>query len=549
MLSQLIISNIAVIEHCEVNMDGEFNVLTGETGAGKSLIIDSLNMVLGERGNRELIRHTAKKAKVEALFYLDGDALKGVSELVDDIREGELVLSRELYDDGRNVCKINGSLVTVATLREVGAQIVNIHGQHDGQKLLMQVNHIDYIDKFAKNDDILAEYENLYKEKRRLEKQLSEITTGEFERKQRLELLRYWVNEISDAALTAGEDEELSERRDKMRNFEKLRNCVSNAYDALYAGEGAVYEGLSGASASVDTASGYDKDLKPLAEELKDALYKIEDVSRELSSYSDSLEFDPYELEEITDRLDLIFRLKSKYGQTIEEILEHQEKCEREISLLENSEESAETIKIKLGEIDVNIKKTAAKLTESRKIAAEKMCKSVCRELAELDMEKVRFAVDISETDYSPNGRDRVEFTVSTNPAEPMKPLQKIASGGEMSRICLALKTVLSDADTVPTLVFDEIDTGVSGRAAQKIGEKMRKLGKKKQVIAITHLPQIAALGDKHYLIGKNDFSTSVTLLDRESRITEVARIISGEQITLAAKKAAEEMLDKTSVI
>lgn len=549
MLSQLIISNIAVIEHCEVNMSRDFNVLTGETGAGKSLIIDSLNMVLGERGNRELIRHGAKSAKVEALFYLEGDALKAVSELVDGIEGGELILCRELFEDGRNVCKINGSLATVASLREVGKLIVNIHGQHDGQKLLSQANHIEYLDNFAKNNNISDKYKKIYDEKRSLEKQLSEITTGELERQQRLDILKHWSNEIENAALREGEDEELTDKRDKMRNSEKLRSAVSAAYQMLYASDGAAFERLSEASVNLENASGYDKDLEPLSEEIKDALYKIEDASRELSSYCDSLEYDPSELENITDRLDLIFRLKSKYGQSIGEILEYQKKCEEEIAFLENAEQNASDIQKRLSEIEKEIKTAADNLTKTRKSAAKNIRDAVQNELSDLDMQKVKFDIDIEEIPYSQNGCDRVEFMVSTNPTEPLKPLQKIASGGEMSRICLALKTVLSDEDTVPTLVFDEIDTGVSGRAAQKIGEKMKKLGAKKQVIAITHLPQIASLAGSHYLIRKDDFLTSVTLLERKSRIDEIARIISGNDITETAKSAAEEMLDKASVV
>ncbi|MBQ7718710.1 MAG: DNA repair protein RecN [Clostridia bacterium] len=549
MLSQIVISNIAVIEHCEVNMNKSFNVLTGETGAGKSLIIDSLNMVLGERGNRELIRHGAKSAKVEALFYLEGDALNAVSETVDGIEGGELLLCRELFDDGRNVCKINGSLATVATLREVGKLIVNIHGQHDGQKLLNQANHIDYLDKYAKNTEISDKYKKLYDEKRNLEKQLAEITTGELERQQRLDILKHWSNEIETAALREGEDEELTDKRDKMRNYEKLRSAVIAAYEALYASDGAAFERLSDASSNIEAASSYDRELEPLSEEVKDALYKIEDASRELSAYCDSMEYDPSELEYITDRLDLIFRLKSKYGQSIGEILEYQKKCDEEIAFLENAEENASEIQKCLDIIEGEIKKAAEELTKTRQNAAQNICKAVQNELSDLDMQKVKFDINIEEIQYSPNGCDRVEFMISTNPSEPLKPLHKIASGGEMSRICLALKTVLSDEDTVPTLVFDEIDTGVSGRAAQRIGEKMKKLGAKKQIISITHLPQIASLADSHYLIQKNDFSTTVTLLERSSRIDEIARIISGSDITETAKSAAEEMLDKASVV
>lgn len=549
MLSQLAISNIAVIKKCEFMLSGGLNVLTGETGAGKSLIIDSLNLILGERGNRELIRHGEKKARVEALFFLCDEEKKLLEKEVGEFDGNEFIVSREIYEDGRNVCKINGEMSTVSGLREIGHALLNIHGQNDGQKLLNRANHMEFVDGYADNGDILDEYKKLYSECKEIKKKIESLHSDESEKLKRLDMIKFWLSEIDDAKLSAGEEEELSARLKIIKNSEKLKQNIMSAQNALYGGEVSVYSLLSDAVRNIQTASECDETLSEKNEILSDALYKIEDIARELSYYGDRMDFEEGELAEIEERLYLIQKLKSKYGQSEEEILEYADALRGEIEDIEFSDEKEKKFNCELEKVEEKLQKCADKLTKKRKAAADEISKGVCEELKFLDMEKVQFSVLVEKGSMTGNGQDKIEFFVSTNPAEPLKPLVNIASGGEMSRICLAIKTVLADADVVSALIFDEIDTGVSGRAAGKIGEKLKLLGDKKQVICITHLPQIAAAADSHYLIEKNfdndTFNTDVRLLEREERICEIARIISGDSITESAKKTAEEMIGK----
>lgn len=547
MLSQLIISNIAVISKCDIMLSGGFNVLTGETGAGKSLIIDSLNLVTGERGSREKIRHGEKKAKVEALFLLS-DAEKQLIESEVGFFEGnEFVISREIFDDGRNVCKINGEMATVAGLKNIGHMLLNIHGQNDGQKLLSKSNHIEFVDSFAENGGLLAEYKNIYAKIKEAEKELESLKCDESEKLRKMDSIRFWLDEIDGADLVDGEEEELSAKLKIIKNAEKIKMSVMGAYDALYGGEVNACALLSGAANLLSDAAGCDEEISKKMDELSEILYRAEDIARDISSYGSGLEFDEGELAAAEERLYIISKLKTKYGNSIGEILSYADKLREELRAIEFSgEREAELLK-EMEKLRSELSKCADALSAKRNSAAEKIERGVNEELKFLDMEKVKFGIVINKTDFTQNGTDSIEFMVSTNPAEDMKPLVNIASGGEMSRICLAIKTVLSDADGVGTLIFDEIDTGVSGRAAGKIGEKLLSLGDKKQVICITHLPQIAALGQSHYLIEKSfeddSFKTNVHILDREERILEVARIISGDNIGESAKKAAEEMI------
>ncbi len=547
MLSQLIISNIAVISKSELSLSEGFNVLTGETGAGKSLIIDSLNMVLGERGNRELIRHGEKKAKVEALFYLSDEEKEALEEEMGEFDGNDFTVSREIFEDGRNVCKINGEMATVARLREISRHLVNIHGQNDGQKLLNRANHIEYLDKYAENEALLSEYKKLYRQCGNINKELEEIRRDESEKLRRLDSLRFWLEEIEGADLLPGEEEELSERHKIIKNSEKLKMSVMLTNECIYSGEQSAYTYLSGAVRHLGEAAGYDSALSEKLDELSEVLYKIEDMGRELSYYGDGMEFDMGELGEIEERLHLIQKLKSKYGGSIEEVLKYADAIREEIKTIEFSGEREKELLKELEEKQKLMQIAADKLSEKRRTAAEKISDGVKAELKFLDMEKVTFGICVEKTDAGAMGQDKVEFLVSTNPSEPLKALVAVASGGEMSRICLAIKSVLSDADGVKTLIFDEIDTGVSGKAAGKIAAKLRSLGDKKQVICITHLPQIASKAQSHYLIEKNfednTFTTNVRLLNDEERVMEVARIISGDAISESAKKAAEEMI------
>ena len=550
MLYKLLISDVAVISQAEVNLDFGFNVLTGETGAGKSLIVDSLNFVLGERGSRELIRYGEKRAKVEALFCLDDETKTTLEAICGSIDGDELLLSRELFADGRNVCKINGSLTTVSGLKDIGNILVNIHGQHDGQRLLSKAHHRDYIDSYAANTKELENYKKLYSEITKAESELIKIKTDESEKMKRLDILNYWADEINNANLTEGEDETLTAKRQVMRNSEKLKSSVSIAYNILYGEDEAVCSTLSTAFSEIKKAADMDSSLSEILDSLSDALYKIEDCSRELADYGESLEYDPSQLSEVEERLDLIYKLRIKYGNTIEEIIKYGENAEKEASEIEMSTERAKELEAFIENKRAELSDAAEKLTKTREKAAGDMEKKVLSELSYLDMEKVKFSVSVKQTEYSSHGADDVEFLISTNPSQPLNSLAKIASGGEMSRICLAIKTVLSDSDNVTTMVFDEIDTGISGKAAEKAGRKMKQLGGRRQVICITHLPQIAALADNHYLIKKTlsgkTFMADVQLLDIDGRTKEVARIISGESISENAIKTAHEMIENS---
>ena len=547
MLSQLNITNIAVISHAEISLNSGFSVFSGETGAGKSLIIDSLNMVLGERGNRELLRFGEKKALVEAVFSISDTEKYRLSEIIGDFDGRELLISREMHDDGRNICKINGMLSTVSGLRAIAPYLINIHGQHDGQKLLTQSSHITFVDALAKNHTILEEYKQIYDNLKTTKDELSNLQNGKAEKLKRLDILKFWAEEIEKANLSIGEDEELEQKRKLMRFSEKLRESTANAYSVLYGGEQTAYEALSCAADLLNNAAELDTSLSSVADTISDALYKAEDAAHSLLSYADSLDFDPSELTEVEERLELIYKLKSKYGNSIKEIIEYAENCRAEAEEIEFSDKKENELKEKIITLSEKLQKTAQRLSESRKTAADNLSKNTCAVLEELDMKNVTFSVKTEIGEYTQQGRDIIEFQVSTNASQPLKPLQSIASGGEMSRICLAIKTVLSDADDVQTLIFDEIDSGVSGRAAQKIGEKMRALGKQKQIISITHLPQIASQCNNHYLIEKASdgisVKTSVSLLDTDGRINEIARMISGREITENSRTAALEML------
>lgn len=547
MLNQLNITNIAVISHAEISLGNGFSIFSGETGAGKSLIIDSLNMALGERGNRDLIRFGEKKALVEAVFSVDDNVKSKLQTVIGDFEGNELLISREIHEDGRNICKINGMLSTVAGLRAAAPYLINIHGQHDGQKLLSQSSHITFVDSLAKNQSLLSEYKTVFDTLKKSREELLSLQSGKAEKLKRLDILKFWADEIEGANLTAGEDTQLEQKRKIMRSGEKLRENVLAAYSALYGGEQTAYEVLSSVTHLVANAAELDSSLSPIAENLNDALFKTEDAAHSLSAYAESLDFDPSSLAEVEERLELIYKLKSKYGNTIEEIINYAENCRAEADEIEFSDAREKELEESITLLSKQLEDVGEKLSNSRKKAADELSKNTCAVLAELDMKNVTFAVKTEKGDYTQSGRDIIEFQVSTNASQPLKPLQSIASGGEMSRICLAIKTVLSDADEVPTLIFDEIDSGVSGRAAQKIGEKMHELGKEKQVISITHLPQIASQGDSHYLIEKKtagkDVQTSVKLLDSDGRADEIARMISGKEITENARTAALDML------
>lgn len=561
MLSQLHIENIAIIDCLDVFFEKGLNVLTGETGAGKSIMIDSINMALGERTSRELIRSGQDKALVEALFYVHNSSIYDVLiEYGINIEEDNtLLICREISSEGKNVCRINGRLVTTSILREIGRLIVNIHGQHDNQSLLQSDKHIDFLDIYAGNEllEIKNQYKTVYQELSSLNLQINKINTNEQEREKKLDLYQFQLNEIDTAKLITSEEETLTEKRLLLNNAEKLMTAVSNAYVLLYTGgeKGiSVHDGVAEALKDLGEVARYDKRLNQTYKSLEDLSFQFNELVYELRDYRQNIEYDPIMLESLEQRLDLIYKLKRKYGSTIQEILNYRDVIKQELDDFSNCEEKLLELSKKKHEAVKKLRDFAGKLSEMRLEAAQRLEEKIMKELQELDMNKTHFKVQVDKIldkegkdEFSQQGCDKVEFLISTNPGEPLKPLVKIASGGEMSRIMLAIKTILADIDVVDTLIFDEVDTGVSGRAAQKVAEKLSLVAQKKQVLCITHLPQIASMADQHYLIEKTVFQdksvAQVHKLSLQHRKKELARILGGAVITDLTLQHAEEMI------
>lgn len=550
MLTGLHIKNVAVIDETEVTLGAGLNVLTGETGAGKSMVIGSVNMILGERGGKDLVRHGEKSALVQASF---SDCSQPVCALAQsfgaDCEEGEVLLSRQIAESGKSTCRIGASLATSAALRELGAHLVDIHGQHDSQALLAPAQHIGFLDSFAK-DTVLPckeSYQALYETYTALQKKLSALTENEAERLRRIEFLTFQCDEIAKAELRVGEEEELEAEEKVLAGAEDILKSLSDAYAVLYEGEFTAYDALSAASRSLSDAADLDGRLSEDAQELTDVVYKVGDIASQIRSARDSVEFDPQRLAEVQERLALLSSLRRKYGANVEEILAYYDTIHAELTELTDGGENADSVRARLEACEEDLAAAAAKLTKARTDAKTQMETLVQAELADLDMEKVVFCAEVTPVEYGKTGADRVEFMISTNPGEPLKPLSRIASGGELSRIMLALKTVLADSDAVGTLIFDEIDTGVSGRAAGKIAAKLCKIARKKQVICITHLAQIACAADRHYLIekevGEKASSTHIRLLEEGERVEELARILGGLTVTDTTRSHAKELL------
>ena len=539
MLCRLAISNVAVIDKAEITLSEGFTVLTGETGAGKSLIIDAITMVLGGRTPRDIIRGGEKCAVAEAAFF-------GNHPLADE--DGMLILRRELYKDGRNLCSINGQMVTVSGLREAGDALLSLHGQHDTEKLMHRGSHLTLLDAFAKSREEREEYSELYKTRKELLSEIEKLETDGGEKLKRLDMLSFWIDEIENAAPVVGEDEELEEKREYLRHSEKIRTSAMRAYAALCGEEGSARDYLSEAAKALDAVSTYDARLSSLLENVRNALFEAEEAAGVLMDIAEE-ETDGAALEETESRLDILNKLKSKYGGSIEAVLSQLDALKQERDEIETADARLAKCRKELEKVEEKLEKAAGVLSKKRQKAAEKLGKMVEAELAELDMEKVRFAVTVENKEYGETGADNVEFFISTNPVEDLKPLSKIASGGELSRICLALQTALADEtdEDRTTMIFDEIDTGISGRAAGKVGEKMRALAKARQVLCVTHLPQIAAKADAQFKIDKQDtsggFSTVVQALDSEGRKREIARMINGDDVTEKTLETAEEML------
>ena len=549
MLSQLFIQNIAVIEKVQVAFEKGLNVFTGETGAGKSIVIDAINAVLGNRTSRDLVRTGAPKALVTALFEGIGDETKEqlLSMGFEPEEDGSLLLSREISADGKTSCKIGGRPSTVSILREVAQSLINIHGQHDNQSLLLPEQHLVYIDQFGKTAALLKEYRVEYAYYVELQRKLRQLQTDEREKAQRTDLLSYQINEISSAALFPDEEEELQSAKKKMQNSVKIIEALHIAHDLLQGTEESdgILSMLDQTQEQYQMLEVYYPQIK--SDRILDMRYELEEVRENLRDALSDAEMDPAELDRIEERLDLIFRLKRKYGGSVEEILAFKERAQQELDSIVHAEELQAKLEKEHGQSEARLIKLAKQLSEKRKSAAKQFEDQVCAELTFLDMPSVRFIVHAETGELDETGIDRMEFYISTNPGEPPKPIGKIASGGELSRIMLSLKNVIAEGDRVGTLIFDEVDTGVSGRAAQKIGRKLKQASAGRQIICVTHLAQVAAFADTHLLIAKTVRDgrtfTTVNALPQEERVQELARIMGGENLTPTVLASARELI------
>ncbi|MBQ6839028.1 MAG: DNA repair protein RecN [Clostridia bacterium] len=556
MLSVLKIENIAIIESAEIEFSKGFNVLSGETGAGKSIILDSINAVLGFRTSRELIRTGANEARVTALFSCIDKKVEGkLSELSLPLSpDGSLLISRTISPD-KNVCKVNNSLTNVSALREIGAELISIHGQQDNRELLNSETHIGYIDVIGGLQKYVTEYRQAYEKLIEIKGQIKRLSGDKEEKARRIDILSYQIDEIEKAEINPGEWDKLKDRRNELLNFEKIQGSLSSAYSALNGGDsftGAV-EMLSGAFRELSSVSSFSEDLDKLASKLGDLYYEATDISDSIRDAVSDDGFSQAELENIENRLDLLYKLSKKYGATEEEILLFAENAQKELNEISFSDEKLEELKEEYSTLLEKTKNFALKLSEERKKTSIDFSNKVCNELQYLDMPNVEFLVDFKEVSLYENGIDEAEFLISANVGEIPKPITKIASGGELSRIMLALKTVMANKDNIETMIFDEIDSGVSGRAALKVANKLKQVSNGKQVLCVTHLSQLMSYADTHYLIQKavrdGKTYTGVTVLDLEGRKREIARIISGGEVTQAQLENAEEMLKTGGVL
>lgn len=535
MISTLHIKNIGIIDDLSIELDEGFNVLTGETGAGKTLIIDSISIICGGRFSKEMIRRGEDYSFVELNLYLPENSLA---------IENNIIVSREIHLNGRNSCKINGRLVTLTELKEFMSNIIDIHGQNDNQKILNSKYHIKYLDNFIGKEllDIKGNYKELYQERQNILKELKANLGDDKEKQRQLSLLQYEFDEIENADLKPGEEDELEEKRKFFMNSEKIGKSLNQADLSL--GEGAI-DKINDAIRAIEKISDLDKKYDDTLSSLKSIYYEVQELSRDISSLNSDMYFDENERNEVEERLDLIYSLKRKYGNSIEEILNYKEKIEKEIDRINNLDEYNNKLKLELKQVEDNMQDLANKMHAIRVNNAKILDSKINKELADLEMPNSRFITHIDTVEFNKNGTDEVEYYISTNIGENEKELAKIASGGEMSRIMLAIKTVLADTDSTPVLIFDEIDTGISGKAAKSVGEKLKLIGKSHQVLCITHQPSIAAKGDENFYISKISKDgrtfTRVKKLNEEEVINEVARISNGE-ITETARKHAMEL-------
>ena len=550
MLELLHIENIAVIEEADIQFRPGFNALTGETGAGKSIVIDAMNAVLGGRTSRDLIRTGTDQAFVSAAFSRVSPHLSGLLECgVSPDENGELLVQRELTADGKNYCRVNGRPVTVAQLKRIGSELLNIHGQHDGTALLDEEQHGAYLDRFGRVEEPYAVYRAAYDALAALSAQIKALQMDEAEKARRMDSLRFQIGELERAELVAGEEEELNARRNLLRNGEKYISALSGADYAMNGGD----EGMGAVNAiqeagnaiwSIRTLDGELSDLYQRLEALRSEAY---DLAETIRDKREEFDFSPAELDSVESRCDQLYRLKKKYGATVEDMLEYLDQCRAELDAMETADDTLIYLQQKLKKAQAATDQAGEVLTKARREAAAVLEGRIQSELRDLDMKKVRFAIDFAPKAPAPDGCDTIRFLMSANAGEDLKPISRIASGGELARIMLALKNVLSEQEAIGTMVFDEVDTGVSGRAAQKVAEKLAQVSRQKQVLCVTHLPQLAAMADTHFSVEKGEQGgrtyTKVVLLSEEQRRAELARITGGSQVTEALLQSAGELL------
>ncbi len=555
MLSSVHIENIALITSLDIEFSKGFSVFTGETGAGKSIIIDSIGFALGNRADRDIIRSGETSATVEAMFCeLSAETVSKCSEFgIEPDDEGCIFIRRVINTDGKGSVRINGRQVPISLLREISGYLVNIHGQHHNGELLNPDKHLGILDAYGENDDQLSDYLSVYREYVELKKKLSSLEIDEKEKKRRIDILKYQVAEIKKAKLKPGEEDDLLLERNKIRNLEKISKNVTSAYGLLYDDSGSVTERIGKAINAIRAVESIIPNSAEYLEQLEDFKYRIIDIAELLYENIDCLDDDPDSaLDRIETRLDAISKLKMKYGSDVTEILDYLAKCESELSEIELSDVISEEVKAKLRELTPVLEAKAKALTDKRFECGKRLSEAVMSELKFLDMNGVKFSVRIESGEFSPSGADKVEFLVSTNAGEPFKSLSKTASGGELARLMLAIKCVIAEKDSVETMIFDEVDTGVSGKTSRKLGLKLLQIAENREVLCVTHSAQIASLGDSHFYVSKAEkdgrTTTSIASLSGDTRTDEVARIISGIGVTDSAREAAKELIENRSL-
>lgn len=554
MILELYMKNCALVEELRLNIDENLNILTGETGSGKSIIIDALGLCLGEKYDRSFLRKGTDKGLVEVVFYSRNSNLEKVLKENDlELDEDNLlVITRIIYADGKSVARVNGRTVKMGVLKQIASTLIDVHGQHQTQALFNKETHIEFLDLFGELelDEFKQDYKNIYAKYSEVKKALNILTENkdDMQIQREIDLLKFQINEIESANLSKDEYDDLLKQRDVYRNSEKIYSNLNLSYQNLYDGSVNAVDLIGNAVRELSAISEYDKSLSDYNNEIERIMYELQDISRDIRNYKENINFEPYELEQIELRVDEINNLRRKYGDSIEEILEYYNNTKSRLDEILNRDEKVEELKSEIVKLEKTLSVKAKALTNARKNVAIKLEEALLVELKSLNMKNVIFKVNFEESVFTPNGKDDIEFMISFNLGEDIKPIYKVASGGEMSRFMLAFKTILSDIDQIDTLVFDEIDTGISGIAAQIVGEKLSNIGKKKQVICITHLPQIAANADTHYCIEKSTSNertfTTIKKLNYEQQKDEIARLIAGSNITEKTMEHATEIIE-----